>query len=105
MPADAVIRCASPMIWVSLSPTLRETKKRLNRVTCERGNGSVLPGGSADFQSAVSPNSIRQAARSFGGAGVFPGQRIGNPRYGRLETRATRIFAGQNWGITALMLI
>src|SRR6266545_4006277 len=47
-------------------------------------------GRSADFQSAVSPNSIRQAARPLGDAGGFQGWRIGNPRYSRLEICATK---------------
>jgi len=53
------------------------------------------PGCSADFQSAVLPNSIRQAVGPLGDAGVFQDLRIGNPRYGRLETRATSNSAGQ----------
>ena len=50
---------------------------------------------SADFQSAVSPASSRQTARSAGGTWNFTplsgshAQRIGNPRYSRLETCAT----------------
>jgi len=38
---------------------------------------------SAGFQPAVSPNSIRQAARPLTNARVFHGWRIGNPRYSR----------------------
>ena len=49
-----------------------------------------------DFQSAVAPNSIRQAARALEDARVFQRQRIGNPRYSRLETCATSVFAGQD---------
>jgi len=50
---------------------------------------------------AVSPDSIRQTARSLGVAGALRDLRIGNPRYSRLETRATSAVAGQDWGITA----
>jgi len=45
---------------------------------------------SADFQSAVSPTSSRQSAGESGGAEVAQDSRIGNPRYSRLETRATK---------------
>jgi TorA maturation chaperone TorD len=45
---------------------------------------------SADFQSAVSPTSSRQSAGQHGGAEVAQDSRIGNPRYSRLETCATK---------------
>jgi hypothetical protein len=44
---------------------------------------------SADFQSAVSPNCIRQGAENPAGATVFEPLRIENPRYGRLKICAT----------------
>jgi len=44
---------------------------------------------SADFQSAVSPNCIRQATEHGANTGVFKAVRIGNPRYSRLQICAT----------------
>ena len=74
-------------------PTVQKSRlnatKRNKNISSAR-NASVLSGGSADFQSAVSPNSIRQAGDCPVGAGVSERWRIGNPRYSRLETCATR---------------
>ncbi len=45
--------------------------------------------GSADFQSAVSPTSSRRSVDTNDVADNSQAPRIGNPRYGRLEVRAT----------------
>ncbi|PWU16996.1 MAG: hypothetical protein C5B50_12210 [Verrucomicrobia bacterium] len=43
----------------------------------------------AGFQPAVSPTSSRQACLRFKNGNAFDGQRVGNPRYSRLEACAT----------------
>src|SRR5207244_13467372 len=75
---------------------------RLGALLCQhknlvkKGDGSVSPGCSADFQSAVSPTSSRLTAGEPCDTGVSRRLRIGNPRYGRLETCATSVCAGQD---------
>ena len=49
----------------------------------------MAPIGSADFQSAVSPNCIRQATERGADTSAFKAVRIGNPRYSRLQICAT----------------
>src|ERR1051325_1072878 len=59
----------------------------------ERGPGAhrvLCVQRSADFQSAVSPNCIRQAVRTPGDFSTFQGLGIENPRYSRLEPCATK---------------
>jgi tetratricopeptide (TPR) repeat protein len=56
---------------------------------------------SAAFQSAVSPNSVRQGAGRGRAAGSVRGRRIGNPRYSRLETCATDAIARFQAALTA----
>lgn len=59
----------------------------------------VLPKGSEDFRSAVSPNSIRLIGQTPGDAGGGEGLRMGNPRQGRIESCAASGQPGPDSGV------
>src|SRR5439155_4001658 len=62
------------------------TRVKTNSSLKRRGSPS---GGSADWQSAVSPNGIRQSVEHFEGAEDFRQVRMENPRCRRLKICAT----------------
>ena len=82
-----------------------------NRERSKRGRLAQLPTpawvrmgmastGSADFQSAVSPNCIRQDVELRAGLAAFKAVRIGNPRYSRLQICATAASGTATFNLT-----
>ena len=67
-----------------------EELQNLPRTGLAQGRTINPSAGSADFESAVSPNSIRLAGRSLAETGTFHGLRIVSPRYNRMKSWATK---------------
>jgi len=93
MPAKAVSRFACHLgpkcVRNSFSPGLTILTIHENIVFLRKLISSGALWCSADLQSAVSPNCIRQVIRSTAGIRVGNGQWITNPRYGRMQFCAT----------------